>query len=158
MDRMSGIRSYVVIMNSEFRTEINGLTPEIYETVRRSVGMPEYQRGDVEIALKNTLFSVVVWEGSRPIGIGRVVGDGRVAFFIKDVATVPDRQGLGVGTAVMHKLMEYIRNAGAENAYVGLMSLKGKEHFYTKFGFHVRPYKNEGSGMTQYLNETEQTG
>ena len=89
----------------------------------------------------------------HPVGIGRVIGDGRVAFFIKDVATVPDRQGKGIGSMVMEQLMAYIRDVGAENAYVGLMALKGKENFYRKFGFHVRPFKNEGSGMTQYLND-----
>lgn len=132
--------------------EPDGVTPEIYESVRKSVGMEEYKREDVEIALKHTLFSVVVWEKDRPVGIGRVIGDGRVAFFIKDVAIVPDRQGKGIGTLVMEKLMEYIRSAGADNAYAGLMSLNGKEEFYKKFGFHVRPYQNEGSGMTQYMD------
>jgi len=135
------------------RIEQNGVTPEIYRVVRKSVGMPEYKKEDVEAALAHTLFSVVIWEGKRPVGIGRVIGDGRVAFFIKDVATVPDRQGKGIGSMVMEQLMAYIRDVGAENAYVGLMALKGKENFYRKFGFHVRPFKNEGSGMTQYLND-----
>lgn len=140
-------------MDRRFRVEKNGVTPEIYEVVRRSVGMREYERQDVKRALKNTLFSVVVWEQDRPVGIGRVIGDGRVAFFIKDVATVPDRQGRGIGTIVMENLMDYIRKTGADNAYVGLMSLKDKEKFYRRFGFHTRPYKDEGYGMTQYLNE-----
>lgn len=137
-----------------FRIEQDGVTPEIYKMVRESVGMPKYKREDVELALAHTLFSVVIWEGQRPVGMGRVIGDGRVAFFIKDVATVPDRQGKGIGTLVMEQLMAYIRDVGAENAYVGLMALKGKENFYKKFGFHVRPFQNEGSGMTQYLNDS----
>lgn len=49
--------------------EPDGVTPEIYESVRKSVGMEEYKREDVEIALKHTLFSVVVWEKDRPVGI-----------------------------------------------------------------------------------------
>ncbi len=153
MDHMTTGSRNMLLMPDSLRTEPNGVTPEIYESVRKSVGMKKYDRQDVEIALKHTLFSVVIWEADRPIGIGRVVGDGRVAFFIKDVAIVPDKQGLGIGTLIMEKLMEYIQNAGASNAYAGLMALKGKEDFYKKFGFHVRPYKNEGSGMTQYLNE-----
>lgn len=131
----------------------NGLTPEIYRVVRASVGMMEYQEDDVKKALKGTLFSVVVFDDTRPIGIGRVIGDGRVAFFIKDVAVVPDRQGCGIGKLVMNSLMEFIHREGAPNAYAGLMALKGKEPFYQKFGFHIRPYQNEGSGMTQYLNK-----
>lgn len=130
----------------------NGLTAKIYREVRASVGMMEYQEEDVESALAGTLFSVVIWEEGKPIGIGRVIGDGRVAFFIKDVAVVPERQRCGVGSRVMESLMNFIRTKGASNAYVGLMALSGKEAFYQKYGFHIRSYQNEGSGMTQYLN------
>lgn len=144
--------NYDSLNYNEISVEKNGLTPEIYEKVRFSVGMEYYQPKDVEIALKNTLFSVVIKENNIPIGIGRVIGDGRVAFFIKDVAIVPSKQKNGIGTLIMENLMAYIKEVGAPNAYVGLMSLSGKEKFYSKFGFHVRPYKNEGSGMTQYLN------
>ena len=136
----------------------NGLTPKIYRDVRASVGMMEYQEEDVESALAGTLFSVVIWEEEKPIGIGRVIGDGRVAFFIKDVAVVPERQRCGIGSIVMDSLMNFIRTKGASNAYVGLMALSGKEAFYQKYGFHIRPYQNEGSGMTQYLNYNTKQG
>ena len=131
----------------------NSLTPEIYRRVRASVGMKEYDENDVELALQGTLFSVVVWEDDTPVGIGRVIGDGRVAFFIKDVAVLPERQGQGIGQKIMSAIMAYIRRTGSENAYVGLMALKDKEGFYRRFGFHVRPHEKEGSGMTQYLDE-----
>ncbi len=131
----------------------NSLTPEIYRRVRASVGMKEYDENDVELALQGTLFSVVVWEDDTPVGIGRVIGDGRVAFFIKDVAVLPERQGQGIGQKIMSAMMAYIRRTGSENAYVGLMALKDKEGFYRRFGFHVRPHEKEGSGMTQYLDE-----
>ena len=131
----------------------NSLTPEIYKNVRASVGMKEFKEDDVKLALQNTLFSVVVYEDEMPIGIGRVIGDGRVAFFIKDVAVVPSKQGQGIGHMIMKEIMAYTKSAGASNAYVGLMALKDKEKFYEEFGFHVRPYKNEGSGMTLYFDE-----
>ena len=115
--------------------------------------MKEFKEDDVKLALQNTLFSVVVYESDVPIGIGRVIGDGRVAFFIKDVAVIPEKQRQGVGHMIMNEIMAYTRSAGAPNAYVGLMALKGKESFYEEFGFHTRPYKNEGSGMTLYFDE-----
>lgn len=138
---------------SLFQVEINALTPEIYATLRKTVGMKEFDTEYVEKALRNTLFSVVVLENKKPVGIGRVIGDGSVAFFIKDVVVIPEKQGQGIGKLIMVEIMEYIKREGAPNAYVGLMSLKGKEEFYKKFGFHIRPYNNEGNGMTQYLGE-----
>ena len=158
IDKTSDTVQTMLLEKDTIRTEPNGLTPEIYASVRKSVGMKEYNREDVETALQNTLFSVVIREKEQPIGIGRVIGDGRIAFFIKDVAIIPERQGQGIGIMIMEKLMEYVHNAGAANAYAGLMALKGTESFYKKFGFHVRPYQKEGSGMTQYLNEhTDET-
>lgn len=134
------------------RIEENGLTVEIYTELRVYGGMQPYPPEDVAIAIKGTLFSVVVWDDDEPIAIARVVGDGRVVFFIKDVVVRPDRQGRGIGRLVMEQVMAYVRRAGAPNAYVGLMSTPGKEGFYEQFGFHVRPCGYEGSGMTCYIN------
>ena len=131
----------------------NGLTPDIYRSVRATVNMKSFKEQDVKKALDHTLFSVVVTRDGQPVGIGRVEGDGCVAFFIKDVVVIPEMQGQGIGFKVMEELMGYIRGEGAANAYVGLMASKGKEGFYKKFGFHVRPCDNEGSGMTQYMDE-----
>jgi len=69
----------------EYRIEKNALTPEVYEHLREKVSLQHYEREDVEEALAHTLFSVVVKEGEIPVGIGRIVGDGRIVFFIKDV-------------------------------------------------------------------------
>lgn len=134
------------------RIEENGLNAEIYTELRAHAGLQPYEPEDIKIAIDGTLFSIVVWEDEKAVGIARVVGDGRVAFFIKDVVVHPDFQGKGIGRLIMEKIMAYICRTGAPNAYVGLMSTPGKEAFYEKFGFHVRPCGYEGSGMTCYIN------
>lgn len=73
----------------------NGLTPDIYRSVRATVNMKSFKEQDVKKALDHTLFSVVVTRDGQPVGIGRVVGDGCVAFFIKDVVVIPEMQGQG---------------------------------------------------------------
>ena len=132
--------------------ERNALTPEIYENLRAKDTLQYYGREDVEEALAHTLFSVVIREGQVPVGIGRIVGDGRIVFFIKDVVVEPSRQHMGIGRMIMEELMGYIRQHGCPNAYAGLMALTGKEGFYEKFGFRVRPHEGQGSGMTQLVN------
>ncbi|MDE7211312.1 MAG: GNAT family N-acetyltransferase [Lachnospiraceae bacterium] len=132
--------------------EKNALTPEIYESLRAKVSLQHYGEEDVKEALAHTLFSVVVKEGQVPVGIGRIVGDGRIVFFIKDVVVEPSRQNCGIGRMIMEELMLYIKQHGCRNAYAGLMALTGKEGFYEKFGFRVRPYDGQGSGMTQLVN------
>ena len=135
-----------------YEIEKNGLTPEIYESMRAKVELQHYDAEDVEEALKHTLFSVVVKENGVPLGIGRVVGDGRIVFFIKDVVVEPCRQQTGIGRIVMDELMGYISANGCSNAYVGLMALTGKEGFYEKFGFHTRPFGNHGPGMSMWVS------
>ena len=136
-----------------FNIECNALTPEIYRSVRATASMKSFKEQDVKKALENTLFSVVITENGNPVGIGRVIGDGSVAFFLKDVVVIPQKQGMGIGRLIMDALMGYIRREGADNAYVGLMATKGKEGFYEQFGFHVRPCGDEGSGMTLYMDQ-----
>lgn len=137
-----------------FEIEKNGLAAEIYEELRDKVHWQHYDSKDVRQALQHTLFSVVIRENGRPVGIGRVVGDGRIAFFIKDVVVEPSRQRQGIGRMIMEQLMDYIRRDGCPNAYVGLMSLDGTESFYEQFGFQKRPHQGLGCGMTQLLENT----
>lgn len=134
------------------QVEENGLTAKIYTELRALAGMQPYSLEDAELALAGTLFSIVVWDDDQPVGIARVVGDGRVAFLIKDVAVHPNWRGRGIGRLIMERVMNYVAHVGAQNAYVGLMSTPGKEGFYQRFGFHVRPCGYEGSGMTCYVN------
>jgi len=46
-------------------------------------------------------------------------------------------------------LMDYakVNSISGEYVQIGLMSAKGKERFYQKFGFRSRPNDKEGSGM-----------
>ncbi len=51
---------------------------------------------------------------------------------------------------MMDRVMEYIRAHAHQNMIVGLMSAKGKEAFYEKYGFTVRPTEGLGAGMTMF--------
>lgn len=50
----------------------------------------------------------------------------------------------------MKRIMDYIDKKACNGAVVGLMSAKGKEKFYEKFGFWMRPNNHFGSGMMQF--------
>ncbi|MEH7385795.1 GNAT family N-acetyltransferase [Bacillus sp. JJ1521] len=130
----------------------NGLTPNIYFELRQKASFQEYSFHDVEIALKNTLFSIVIYEDDRPIGIGRVVGDDRIVFFIKDVVVDPEFRQRSIGKLVMESLLEYIEEKACSNAYVGLMATPNTEKFYEKFGFIQRPTDTLGHGMVKFVN------
>ena len=98
------------------------------------------------------LYSVVAYVDGQVAGIGRVVGDGRIAFFIKDLVVLPQYQGNGVGTAVLRALITRIREHCCNHAYIGLMATPGKESFYEEHGFLRRPAPGYGSGLVQFVD------
>jgi len=133
--------------------EKNTLDAKTFSLLREDKYFKEYAIKDIEEALKNTLFTVLLLGDNEPVGMGRVVGDGRIAFFIKDVAVKDEYQNQGFGKIIMDYLLSYIEDKGCDNAYIGLMTTPNKEHFYEKFGFIRRPNEVFGSGMVKFLNK-----
>lgn len=125
----------------------NGLTTDIYSSLRATADFQTYVKEDVKVAIKNSLFSVVIYDGEKPIGIGRIVGDNRIAFLIKDVVVLPEYRYQNVGKLVMESLLKYIDSKACPNPYVILMASLNTEEFYKKFGFVCRPNESRGAGM-----------
>lgn len=106
----------------------------------------------VEEALKNTLYSICVYNGDKLIGYGRIIGDKTIFLYIHDVMVIPEYQGKKIGTKIMENLLEQIKKYKKVNpeirTYLG--ASKGKEGFYEKFGFISRPNNELGAGMILY--------
>ena len=49
-------------------------------------------------SLENSLHAVVVRFESKIIGMGRIIGDGHVYFYVQDIVVRPEFQKMGVGT------------------------------------------------------------
>lgn len=130
----------------------DALTAELYVSVRDAVGFRCYDVEDVRIALAGGLYSVVAYVDGQVAGIGRVVGDGRIAFFIKDLVVLPKYQGAGVGSAILEALIARIQANCCAHAYVGLMSTPGKEPFYEAHGFLRRPTQDFGAGLVRFVD------
>lgn len=114
-----------------------------------------YKESDVKIALQNSLYTILALDGSKPIGMARVVGDGRIAFFIKDVVVKKEYRRQKIGTEIMNHVLDYIKSVCCDNAYVGLMATPHKEPFYQQLGFTVRPNKDHGAGMLMFIKKEE---
>ena len=125
-------------------------TPEEYNQLRQSVGWGIYERDVIEQALPKSLYFVCAVNNGEIIGMARIIGDAGIAYYIQDVIVKPDYQRQGIGTQMMDKIMEYLRFHANNNSVIGLMAAKGKEAFYTPYGFTVRPNERLGSGMTMW--------
>jgi ribosomal protein S18 acetylase RimI-like enzyme len=125
-----------------------------YNQLRESVGWQVIEPEVTPNPLSKSIYCVCAYQGENIIGMGRIVGDGTLIFYIQDVIVDSKFQGLGVGTKIMEKLMEYLKRNSNVHSGIGLMSAKGREKFYAKFGFVSRPNRHMGAGMT-YLNKGE---
>jgi len=118
-----------------------------YQRLRRAVGWSDVSDEGVGAGLKNALYSVVVLRDKKPIGCGRVVGDGGIYFYVQDIMVLPEYQGLGLGRLIMDKVMDYLKGGAKQGAFVGLMAAKGVARFYERYGFKVRPDDAPGMAM-----------
>ncbi len=123
--------------------------PEEFNYLYDKVEWGAYDIETTKKLLKYTLYSVSVYAENKIIGYGRIIGDGVVFIFIRDVMVVPEYQSKKIGTKIMNKLMDKINQICQENPYarVYLGASKGKEGFYRKFGFITRAEAGLGEEM-----------
>lgn len=125
------------------------LTADDFILFQRKMNFTEDPKELVIRSLANTIHSVVAFQDSEMVGMGRLLGDGAMYWYIQDVRILPPYQGKGIGTEIVNRLIDYVkRNALPHSEYsIYLFSAKGKEGFYEKLGFKSRPHAYEGSGM-----------
>ena len=123
-----------------------------FNNITNSVGWEIREKNIIEEALKNTLYSLCVYDDNKLIGYGRIIGDKTIFLYIQDIMVIPEYQNKHIGTEIMNNLLKQINEYKKINpsirTYLG--ASKGKESFYEKFGFISRPNEELGSGMILY--------
>jgi GNAT superfamily N-acetyltransferase len=122
-------------------------TPEEFIALRRAAGWHVPDARAAAEALRNSVFAVCIEKGRECVGMGRVVGDGALVFYVQDVIVVPEQQRQGYGTMMMDAIMDFIANTAEPTACIGLFSARGLEPRYGRYGFIERPHKHLGPGM-----------
>ena len=107
--------------------------------------MEGYRNRKTKIALKNSIYIIVVEENKFVIGMERIVGDGGIYFYIQDAIEIPEKQNVEIGTKIMEHLMEYIQQVAEPGSFIALMSAEGRSQFYKRFGFSER--ESDAPGM-----------
>ena len=124
---------------SAYRIEDARPDPREYRAICEAVGWGPWMNFEVaEASLAASLFHVTVRHEGRAVGMGRIVGDGQIYFYVQDVAVVPAHQGLGLGRQILARLLAHLREHAPEKAFVGLFAAPGTEPFYERYGFAVR--------------------
>ena len=133
----------------------NELDINTYLGLRAAVGWKILDNEQAIMALKNSIYTLTATIDDKVVGMARMVGDGAVICYIQDLVVHPSYQKLGVGQALMERLVRHadeIKLQGTE-LMLCLMCAKGREGFYEKYGFIARPTENLGPGMIMYLKD-----
>lgn len=135
------------------RYDIKSESPSVDEflNLRSQIGWGVMDFNLARTSLKNSLFHVTLRENSKLIGMGRVIGDGAMYFYIQDVVVDPQYQNAGIGSALMASIEDYLSVTARKGATIGLLAAKGKEGFYSRYGYIERPNNSLGNGMCRFV-------
>lgn len=124
-------------------------TVEEFNYLTQKVGWGTRKEEIVEEALRNTLFSICVYDDEKMIGYGRIIGDKTIFLYIQDIMVIPEYQSRKIGTGIMKKIISKVEEYQKinPNLRVYLGASKGKEGFYKKFNFRTRKEAGLGAGM-----------
>ena len=127
----------------------DALLAEDFIRLKLATGFMNRPLNQVEDALKNGLFNVSAIYNGKVIGMGRLIGDGAMYWYLQDIIILPEYQRKGIGKSIVNRLIEHIENTAIPNTCieVGLSAVKGKEAFYEKLGFSLG-----SSGMTKRID------
>ena len=128
------------------------MTGEEYNELRGSVNWKLLTPGQAERGLVHTAFVVAARDGERIVGMGRMLFDFGYTAYLGDVIIRPEYQGKGIGTEIVTRLKDMVMDAAepGDRIMFILGAAAGKEGFYERFGFKVRPNEFSGSGMSMW--------
>jgi len=102
-----------------------------------------------EEAIANSLYAVVIEHNGETVGMGRIVGDGKIYFYIQDIVVSPEHQNQGLGKKILENFCEYLKANAPQKSFVGLFAAAGKAPFYERFEF--ADYSPNMTGMFRVI-------
>lgn len=135
----------------------NVLDTDTYLYLRKKVGWIKLTDKQAEQAVNNSLFTVCAYLNGKPVGMGRVIGDGAVISYIQDLVVIPEAQKKGVGRQILLRLKKFVEEITelGSRMMLCLMCAKGREKFYIDNGFTARPTDKLGPGMIIYIDKNK---
>ncbi|KAK4410393.1 Serotonin N-acetyltransferase 2, chloroplastic [Sesamum angolense] len=122
-----------------FHRTIDNLNLDHLNSVFAAVGFPRRDPDKIRVALQHT--DALLWieyeKTKRPVAFARATGDGVFNAIIWDVVVDPTFQGIGLGKAVMERLVTDLLEKGINN--IALYSEPRVLGFYRPLGFVADP-------------------
>ena len=107
------------------------------ERIYRSVGWYDesFSPEAMEKICQNSTLFAGAFIKDEMVGMGRLLSDGVSDGCIQDVAVIKEFQGLGIGRAIVKKIIDESLKLGID--WIQLIATPGNEKFYESLGFEV---------------------
>ena len=129
-------------------------TVDEYRRLISSVGWKPRDTQAISRALASSLFAVCAEAGREiVVGMGRVIGDGGLHYYLTNVVVLPAHQHQGLGSRIVAALTKYIEGVPFKNTWVGLFPVEGTADFYARFGYKAQ--RPSGPAMFRWLNRSD---
>lgn len=127
----------------------NILSVKEYCELRAAVEWQSIPEEQAQAGLQNSDFLIACRDGKNIVGCARIFWDKGYIAYLADVMVKPQYQKQGIGKRLVEECIHYIDKQLRDGwrIKIVIVSAKGKEPFYEKFGFQVRPNENDGAGM-----------
>ena len=132
---------------------VDNISAEEYLELRRKVGWCEFPLEEARTGLDNAYMIRCVRDDEKAVGVVRLLWDEGHIAFLSDVIVDAAYRGQGIGKTLVESCLIQLKKdmKPGYKVKITLNSAKGKEPFYEKFGFRVRPNDDAGAGMDQWL-------
>ena len=106
-------------------------------------------------ALERSIFAICAEAevGGGIVGMGRVIGDGGLHYYVTDVVVEPAHQRRGVGSRIVGALTQFVESVPFKNTWVGVFAVDGTAEFYARFGYKAQ--RPTGPAMFRWLNRSD---
>ena len=102
--------------------------------LRESVGWNRMEN-EYKSPLMTSYYHIAVYENEKLIGYIDCVSNGVTDAYIQDLMVSPDHQGKGIGTDLMNKMIEYLKE---KRIYmISVVYEERLKPFYERFGFYT---------------------
>ena len=102
---------------------------EEFNYLTDSVGWGTRKNSIIEEALKNTLYSLCVFDNDKLIGYGRIIGDKTIFLYIQDIIVIPEYQNKNIGTSIIKNLLNKIDTYKKINPNIRTNSMKNLDSY-----------------------------
>ena len=125
-------------------------TTEKFAAITRAVGFKPHPPEAIRIGLAHSWSAVCALIDDTVVGVGRIIGDEALHFYITGVMVAPTHQRQGIGSRIVEALLAEVKKVPYSNALVEALPLPGLERCYGRFGFKAS--RRYAPGMHLWLN------